>query len=537
MAKQSSSLAHPTTAIASGKIRTFRLDEENELRFEVPSDVNGVTLVLESGSAEMFGVELAHNRTYVLRPGFNGAVFTWHGATILLNEASGDEALRNNGAGGHNSKINDNSNTNNGTLSTATSTTATIMPTTSSALSDAATSALGNNITTNAGPVLPNTTTAGTATVGATATAGTAGTTSTAAGGPSKVMAYTASNTPMPSYINAHAVLQSKRDMAKSAGIPGPRAVVVGAKDSGKTTVVQTLASYCIKANGHAVIVDADPSASGIIGVIPGSISLSAASHLDLDTSTSGIVHERIMSFMLGHTSPGQNVKMSQAVYTSMGKYLDEALSNRSFQPYVGCIVDTCGDVDDTNGIQSLLDIVKALSADVVFVIGSERLFASVRTTLDSSPTETVLLNKSGGVVSRDHATKLALQSAKVKEYFYGLDHFFNPFSSMMDFDQVAVFKIGGVISQLSDSLLPVGAESSLDPLKPVKLTSLHDLLHKILGVSQAEREEDVGKAPLYGFVHVVRVNVERNTMMVLAPSPGKVPGRFFVAGDMKWIE
>lgn len=84
--------------------------------------------------------------------------------------------------------------------------------------------------------------------------------------------------------------------------------------------------------------------------------------------------------------------------------------------------------MNDLNSVQALLDLVKDLKDDVVFVFGSERLFASVRTTLDSSSTETVLLNKSGDVVSRDQTMRMATQSAKVKEYFYGHDTLLNPF-------------------------------------------------------------------------------------------------------------
>lgn len=461
MAQAPTPLTTPIVPTQDDKPQTFELEAEHELRFEIPPDLDGATLMLETGSAEMFGIELAHNRSYPLRPGLNAAVFTWHGATVLLD----------------------------------------------------VTKKSSNIIKTEGSD------------------------TNTSSSSPSSVMAYTATNTPMPSYINAHAVLQSKREMAKSANLPGPRAIVVGTKDCGKTALVNILSAYSVKANGNAIVIDADPSSSGAVGIMPGAIALSIVNHLDLDVD--GVMHENVVPIMLGHTSPRQNLTVSEAGFQSMGKLLDDILSTKSLKPYVGCIIDTCGDVESKDGTEMVINTIKSMKADVVFVLGSERLYASVRSTFDenNAATETVLLNKSGGVVSRDQTTRMAMQSNKVREYFYGLGNMYNPFSSVMDFEEVKVFKVGGVLSQLSDSLLPVGAESSIDPLAPVTLTNLHDLLHKVLGVSQAESEQDVVRAPLYGFVHVVRVNPEKNTMTVLAPSSGKIPGRLLVAGDIKWID
>lgn len=432
-------VAASQTPIASATApRTFELQAEYELRFEIPPDVSTASLKLEAGAAELFGIELARNRVYTLPPSFYAAVFTWHGATLILQ-------------------------------------------------------------------------------------------------GTDAVDAYTATETPMPSYVSAHSVLQSKRLMAKSAGLPGPRAIVAGPRDCGKTAVVTMLASYCIKANGVAHVVDLDPSGCGAAGSMPGSISISSVSHVDVDVG--GLVHEKTQSVMLGHTSPKQNQAVSEAIFTAMGEIMDSVLSTAGMNPSVGCVVDTCGDVDGKCGTETVVLAAKALKADVVFVLGSERLYASIRSTFEHSATETVLLSKSGGVVSRDESARRALQSSKVRHYFYGVDNSFNPYSTTVDFGDVTVLKVGGAVSVVPDSVLPAGAESSLDPLKPVVLTSMTDLLHKILGVSQAEKEEDVVKAPLFGYVHVVRLDSEKNVMTVLAPSPGIIPGRFFVAGDVTWIE
>lgn len=348
-------------------------------------------------------------------------------------------------------------------------------------------------------------------------------------------MAYYKNETPMPSYINAHAVLQSKRMLARAAGIPGPRAVIVGPRDSGKTALVRILAAYCVKANGRAVVVDLDPSGCGAAGVVPASVALSVVKHMDLEAG--GLMHERVQCVMLGHTTPRQNVAVSDVVFETMGEVLDGVLSNRDMRPWGGCLVDTSGDVEGADGAEMVIKAVKALNADVVFVIGAERLFAKVKSLLEGCATETVLLAKSGGVVSRDEECRIAMASQAMKDYFYGGDNRLSPFTAVVDFGEVAVYKVGGVASVVPDSVLPIGASSTLDPLKATRITNVGELLHKMLGVSQAEREEEVLKKPVYGFVHVVATDAERNSMKVLAPSAGKIPGKLLLAGDTKWIE
>eukprot|EP00177_Eucheuma_denticulatum_P008455 GFKZ01015376.1.p1 GENE.GFKZ01015376.1~~GFKZ01015376.1.p1 ORF type:complete len:436 (-),score=50.09 GFKZ01015376.1:311-1618(-) len=419
--------------------RKYNISAEHELRFEIPSDSSpDITLTLENGSAEIFGIELALSRPYPLPPGLNAAVFTWHGATLSL-------------------------------------------------------------------------------------------------AAPPSVMAYTATDTPMPAYISAHYILQSRREMARVTGVPGPRCVVVGPRDCGKSTLVALLAAYCVKVNGSVTLADMDPSGCGAGGVVPGAITLGLVKRLDLESG--GLVHRKVVSMMVGHGSPRHNRTVSDKVFDTMGTVLDSFVTKKETDPFTGCIVDTSGDVEGADGTASVIAVIRALRADVVFVLGAERLYASVSKEFEQSETETVLLAKSGGVVSRDDATRMAMRARRIKEYFYGLDNRLSPFSTVLDFADVKVLKVGGVAAVVPDSVLPIGACSTLDPLKPLKVTMLAETLHKILGVSQALVEEEVLTAPVYGFVHVVKVDHDRNTMTILAPSPGKIPSNFLLAGDTKWIE
>lgn len=352
---------------------------------------------------------------------------------------------------------------------------------------------------------------------------------------PAAALAYVASDTPMPSYLVAHAALQGQRESAKESGARGPRALVVGPHDSGKSALVRTLAAYCVKANGAAVVSDLDASGAGAAAMVPEAISLSVVTRLDLESG--GLVHARAASFMLGHASPRANIPVTRAVFAAAADAVSRLLQNSPDFRHVGVLCDTCGDVERANGAQSVVVASNALGADVVFVLGAERLFASVKQLLKCERTSVVLLNKSGGVVSRDAAARAALSSRQIRAYFYGVDNRLSPFRIVVDFSSVTVLKVGGQVTVVPDSVLPVGAQSTLDPLKPAVVSFSMDLLHSVLAVSQAKNEEEVLKVPAFGYVHVVHVDMEKNVMIVLAPSTGKIPSKYLLAGSIKWIE
>ena len=352
---------------------------------------------------------------------------------------------------------------------------------------------------------------------------------------PSSVMAYTATDTPMPSYISSHAILQSRRQLARSTGIPGPRAVIVGPRDCGKTTLVNTLAAYSVRANGSAIVVDTDPSSGGVAAPLPASFAISAIQHLDLDDG--GLVHERLTSLMVGHTSPLDNISVTKRMFKSLGSLLDQVLSTQDLSPHVGCLIDTSAEVDGKDGLDVLESVVKSLHADVVFVLGAERLYAALRAALQGGTTEVVSLGKSGGVVSRDDRTRLQMQALKIKHYFYGPENRLSPFSMVVNFDEITVLAVGGKNVAAPLSALPVGSESSIDLTKPQVVKEFPILLNKVLAVSQAEKEEEVMTMPVFGYVHVVKVDIERSCMTLLAPSAEKIPGKFLLAGDTTWIE
>ncbi|KAL3275842.1 hypothetical protein HHI36_020584 [Cryptolaemus montrouzieri] len=66
------------------EIQEFKLEADQELRFEVESKTEKVYLSLKAGLAEVFGTEIVKGKLYEFTAGAKIAVFTWHGCTLEI---------------------------------------------------------------------------------------------------------------------------------------------------------------------------------------------------------------------------------------------------------------------------------------------------------------------------------------------------------------------------------------------------------------------------------------------------------------------
>ena len=76
-------------------------------------------------------------------------------------------------------------------------------------------------------------------------------------------------DTPMVAYVNTHAQLETRRDIALTNEEDGPRVMIVGPGDSGKSCLARILTAYAARLDRTPVFVDIDVSQSS---TIPGSI-------------------------------------------------------------------------------------------------------------------------------------------------------------------------------------------------------------------------------------------------------------------------
>lgn len=89
---------------------------------------------------------------------------------------------------------------------------------------------------------------------------------------------YVAEETQVMSALNAHFALESLRERALQTREAGPRVLVVGPDNAGKTSLVKTLTAYAVKSGRQPMVVNLDPR-EGMLSV-PGSFTAAAFSSI-----------------------------------------------------------------------------------------------------------------------------------------------------------------------------------------------------------------------------------------------------------------
>lgn len=99
---------------------------------------------------------------------------------------------------------------------------------------------------------------------------------------------YVADETPMNEYLNVHFALENLRATAQANQIGGPRVLVLGPEDAGKTSLVKMLTAYATRSGRTPLVVNLDPH-EGML-CLPGGVSAVAmgpAAVLDVEDAAS----------------------------------------------------------------------------------------------------------------------------------------------------------------------------------------------------------------------------------------------------------
>ncbi|KAK6098749.1 Cleavage polyadenylation factor subunit clp1 [Batrachochytrium dendrobatidis] len=369
---------------------------------------------------------------------------------------------------------------------------------------------------------------------------------------------YIGYETPMQSYLNVHLALEGMRDAAQLKNEPGPRVIIVGQADSGKTALAKLLINFAAKQSRAPVFVDLDPS-QGTVS-LPGTLSAMVVGRpLDCEEEFGApltVAGTTPLVYYHGQATPLEKISLYNSIVKKLSLVVDKKLES-SENKASGLIADTPSQFADPNGFEHLNHTIEALKANVILVIGHERLYSDLfRKYSDKPGMNVVKLNKSGGVVTRDKEIRRKMQMQRVKEYFYGTHKTeMMPFSQTVPFSEVVVRRVGeGILAP--SSALPLGTERKQQDTKYVKVEPGDILLHSILALSQAplpgvvgpsglptkiytpeEESQTLLESNVAGFIYISEVEDERRKMTVLAPSPGKIPKQFLIMGTLKWMD
>jgi len=166
----------------------------------------------------------------------------------------------------------------------------------------------------------------------------------------------------MVSYANAHFALEGLRQTAERSGREGPRVLVVGPSNSGKTSLVKLLTAYATRMGRQPLVVNTD-SMEGILS-IPGSLTATAfASMIDVEegwgsSPTSGpspVPVKLPLCYYYGLPSPEDNPKLFKPVLTRLALAATSRLSDDPEVKRTGIVIDTPGVISQGKGSYDII--------------------------------------------------------------------------------------------------------------------------------------------------------------------------------------
>ncbi|OSS44176.1 hypothetical protein B5807_11246 [Epicoccum nigrum] len=365
---------------------------------------------------------------------------------------------------------------------------------------------------------------------------------------------YVAEETPMTSHANLHFALEMLRDqsVASNGVAMGPRVLVVGAENAGKTALVKTLTSYAVKSGRQPIVVNLDPR-QGMLSV-PGSFSAAAFSSIvDIEegwgsspiSGPSPIPVKMPLVYHYGLKDPEEG-KLFKPLVTRMALAVTSRLEEDKASKQAGFIIDSSGSISAGKGgvYENIEHIVSEFSVNILLTLGSERLYSDLSRRLssrtDDERVSVLRIDKSGGCVDRSLDYMKALRHAQIREYFFGHgEDALAPSSMSADFGDLNIFR---VVESGANNFAAGDADdytsSSGSSTIYERVTPSSALMNKLLAVTTAspnDKHEVIRDSSVRGYIYVADVDEGKRKVRLLSPQPGHLPGSAMVLGS--WPE
>lgn len=161
----------------------------------------------------------------------------------------------------------------------------------------------------------------------------------------------------MVSYANMHFALENKREEATSTGRDGPRVLLIGPEDAGKTSLVKLLTAYATRSGRQPIAVNLDPH-QGLLS-IPGSLTAATfSSIIDVEegwgsspsNGPSPIPVKLPLVYYYGQSDADHSDRIYKPIVTRLALAVLSKLQEDREARVSGCLVDTPGSISQGKG-------------------------------------------------------------------------------------------------------------------------------------------------------------------------------------------
>ncbi|KAG0655645.1 Cleavage polyadenylation factor subunit clp1 [Monosporozyma unispora] len=328
----------------------------------------------------------------------------------------------------------------------------------------------------------------------------------------------------------------------------GPKMLILGDHNTGKTSLARTLSSYSIKNIAYQpMFINLDPgqpivSPPGCLMATPISDLIDLQSPFWNESLTSGAtkLHSRQpLLKCFGLENIEENIEWYKESATQLLNSVVQRLINDSLVQRSGCIIDTpsCFYEEYDKFKDILKAIINKLDVDVIVILtnNNEDLSLdneSINELIDTTKCTPIKLPTLSGVIPNDDAYKRLLQRLALRDYFYGdSTTVLSPYVTSCDFTDLIIWRFPATLDQEQAPtplfLLPVTVDQS-------------SLQHAIVAISYSPKRanpEEIVKSSIMGFALITEVNEKRQKCKLLLPVPGTLPKNALVLTSYRYLE
>lgn len=390
----------------------------------------------------------------------------------------------------------------------------------------------------------------------------------------SEISEYISDESAIPQYTNLHFALEVMRQEATTdASRKGPKVLIVGNSQSGKTSLAKVLVSYAVKMDRVPLLVNLDPN-EGVFSV-PGSLTATPISDfLDVESvggwggsTTSGATFHNpkqplVKSF--GFDNIAENIELYKYQVSQLGVAALSRLAEDLQVRAGGFVIDTPTlTIKDATVIEN---IVSDFEVDLIVVMGSDRLTVDLKRKfkhrMEKNTLNIIKVGRNSAIAELEDTFIRKWQEETIKEYFNGnYKTRLSPYMADVDFSNFTIYK-AVKLSEYTSLLafLPSGddydAEGSTETEEKkeentldkyfVKLEepSSSNLENSIVAITQVPvpptgkfLNRDLLNSSILGFAHVASVDDTKKRMSLLLPFPGQIPRNVLIATSIGYTE